>query len=191
MYIAVPRLFGSGGWLARRGWGGLGVGRGRMGYGRRRGQGLFGDTTSGLGGTGMSGLSAEGVEFGYCFDVSNRAFFPIYVHVYVIQFILLPLLARTKQVPSTPSSPDKPPETHPHPTTIAMLLSNTLYLSAFIYYIYITFLGYNILPSLRHTEVLLLPMVASFVLYLVAVIMGWSIVVQGGAVSGLFWGVKS
>lgn len=79
--------------------------------GRRRQQGLFGQ----VGG-------AEQLEFGYCFDVSDkhmessrrqkhalermarltvptlkvaiRAFFPVWVFVYVVQFILLPLVSR-------------------------------------------------------------------------------------------------
>ncbi|KAI5310356.1 hypothetical protein KEM55_008009 [Ascosphaera atra] len=195
-YVAVPRLFGPEGWLARRGLGGLGIGRGRMGYGRRRAQGLFGDAGLRGGMSGLSALGGENIEFGYCFDVSNRAFFPLYIHLYVLQFILLPLLTRTKQVPSSAPAPadgaaQQAAPTQTHPTTLALLLSDTLYLSAFIYYIYITFLGYNILPSLRHTEALLLPIVVSFVLYLVALIMGWSITEQGGAVSALFWGVKS
>ncbi|KAI5269832.1 hypothetical protein KEM52_005194, partial [Ascosphaera acerosa] len=78
--------------------------------------------------------------------VSNRAFFPVYVHLYVAQFILLPLLARTKEVTITTTSPgaDTPTTaTATRPTTLALFLSNTLYLSAFVYYLFITFLGYN------------------------------------------------
>jgi hypothetical protein len=137
------------------------------------------------------------VEFGYCFDVrasltgelvvvrrqdfgradkfdqvSNRAFFPLYLHLYVLQFLLLPILTR---------------HSDSSPSFLATFLGNTLYLSAFIYYIYITFLGYNALPFLHHTELLLLPILILGVLWLVSLIVGWGIVGQGGAVAGLFW----
>lgn len=34
------------------------------------------------------------LEFGYCFDVAIRAFFPLYLSLYVIQFVLMPLISR-------------------------------------------------------------------------------------------------
>jgi hypothetical protein len=144
------------------------------------------------------------LEFGYCFDVrflnsvsttnsytrqlrsrtetrrltslqnkqvSNRAFFPLYLHLYVVQFLLLPLLTRS------PSN------------FLATFLGNTLYLSALTYYTYITFLGYNALPFLHNTELLLLPILVFAVLWLVSLIAGWGVVMQGRSVEGLFWGV--
>lgn len=144
------------------------------------------------------------MEFGYCFDVrflnsvsttnsytrqlrsrtetrrltslqnkqvSNRAFFPLYLHLYVVQFLLLPLLTRS------PSN------------FLATFLGNTLYLSALTYYTYITFLGYNALPFLHNTELLLLPILVFAVLWLVSLIAGWGVVMQGRSVEGLFWGV--
>ncbi|KAL1998885.1 hypothetical protein VTN02DRAFT_5422 [Thermoascus thermophilus] len=113
----------------------------------------------------------EQVEFGYCFDVSNRAFFPLYLHLYVLQFLLLPLLTRS-------------------PTNfLATFLGNTLYLSALTYYTYITFLGYNALPFLHHTELLLVPILVFAVLWLVSLFAGWGVVMHGSAVEGLFWGI--
>ncbi|CAP86174.1 Pc20g08450 [Penicillium rubens Wisconsin 54-1255] len=113
----------------------------------------------------------EQLEFGYCFDVSNRAFFPLYLHLYVLQFLLLPLLTRS------PSN------------FLATFLGNSLYLSALIYYTYITFLGYNALPFLHNTELLLVPILIFVVMWLVSLIAGWGIVMQGRSVEGLFWGV--
>lgn len=94
--------------------------------GRRRQQGLF--TQAGEG---------EQLEFGYCFDVAIRAFFPVWVWLYVMQFILWPLIARDNWV--------------------SMFFGNTLYLVALGYYTIICFLGYNALPFLHHTELLLSP----------------------------------
>ncbi|KAJ5219816.1 hypothetical protein N7468_009020 [Penicillium chermesinum] len=111
------------------------------------------------------------LEFGYCFDVSNRAFFPLYLHLYVVQFILLPLLTRN------PSN------------FLATFLGNTLYLSALIYYTYITFLGYNALPFLHNTELLLVPILVFAVLWVISLIAGWGVVMHGRSVEGLFWGV--
>ncbi|KAL4945321.1 hypothetical protein BDV06DRAFT_231198 [Aspergillus oleicola] len=153
-YFVIGRLFGPNGAAASI--------TGLRIRGRRRGaaQGLF--TQPG---------EKDQLEFGYCFDVSNRAFFPLYLHLYVVQFLLLPLLTRS------PSN------------FLATFLGNTLYLSALTYYTYITFLGYNALPFLHNTELLLLPILVFAVLWLVSLIAGWGVVMQGRSVEGLFWGV--
>ncbi|KAE8348024.1 integral membrane protein [Aspergillus coremiiformis] len=153
-YFAIGRLFGPGGVA-------VSLTALRGGRGRRRGaaQGLF-----------VQPGEKDQLEFGYCFDVSNRAFFPLYLHLYVAQFLLLPLLTRSPR------------------NFLATLLGNTLYLSAVTYYIYITFLGYNALPFLYNTELLLLPILAFAILWFVSLITGWGIVGQGRMVEGLFWG---
>ncbi|KAL4919107.1 UNC-50 [Aspergillus aurantiobrunneus] len=153
-YFGIGRLFGPNGAAASI--------TGLRIRGQRRGaaQGLF--TQPG---------EKDQLEFGYCFDVSNRAFFPLYLHLYVVQFLLLPLLTRS------PSN------------FIATFLGNTLYLSALTYYTYITFLGYNALPFLHNTELILLPILVFAVLWLVSLIAGWGVVMQGRSVEGLFWGV--
>lgn len=87
----------------------------------------------------------------------------------MVQFLVLPLLQRSSNA-------------------LATFLGNTLYLSAVTYYTYITFLGYNALPFLHNTELLLLPILALAVLWLVSLICGWGIVAQGHGVEGLFWG---
>ena len=40
------------------------------------------------------GTGADELEFGYCFDVAIRAFFPLYLCLYVVQFILMPVISR-------------------------------------------------------------------------------------------------
>jgi hypothetical protein len=55
--------------------------------------------------------------------VSIRAFLPLWVFLYVLQFLFMPLIARDYWVSN--------------------LFGNTMYLLAFGYYFVITFLGYN------------------------------------------------
>ena len=63
------------------------------------------------------------LEFGYCFDVAIRAFLPVWLWLYVVQFLLMPVVARDYW--------------------LSLFLGNSLYLVAFGYYFVITFLGYN------------------------------------------------
>jgi hypothetical protein len=58
------------------------LGPGVPGLPGRRRQGLF------------TQLGADGdqLEFGYCFDVAIRAFFPAWVFLYVFQFLLMPVI---------------------------------------------------------------------------------------------------
>lgn len=56
-------------------------------------------------------------------QVSIRAFFPLWVFLYVVQFLLMPVISRDYWV--------------------AEFFGNSLYLIAFGYYFVITFLGYN------------------------------------------------
>jgi len=104
------------------------------------------------GGLGRAGLAtAEGnMEFLYCFEIGVRAFFPVWVFLYVIQFMMMPILVRDYW--------------------ISIFLGNSLYLIAFSFYCIITFLGYNVLPFLHHTEVLLFPVVVLVVLWGVSLI---------------------
>lgn len=53
--------------------------------------------------------------------------------------------------------------TYPH--RLSLLLANTLHLLAFNYYFIITFLGYNALSFLHHTELLLVPIAITTLLW--------------------------
>ncbi|KAJ9647233.1 translation initiation factor IF-2 [Coniosporium tulheliwenetii] len=110
------------------------LGPGVPGLPGRRRQGLF-----------MQPGEAEQLEFGYCFDVSIRAFFPVWVFLYVIQFLLMPVISKDYWV--------------------SLFFGNSLYLLAFGYYTVITFLGYNALPFLHHTELLLAPTAVFVILW--------------------------
>ncbi|KIW28639.1 uncharacterized protein PV07_08283 [Cladophialophora immunda] len=128
--------------------------------GRRRQQGLFGPP----GGS----RRAEVLEFGYCFDVSIRAFFPPYVLLYIVQYILMPVIN--------------------HQNHASTFFANLLYLAAGIYWSLITFLGYNALHFLHHTQLLLSPMLAWIVIWLVCTILNINLATLG--TRWLFAGVK-
>jgi hypothetical protein len=42
----------------------------------------------------ISGVGGEELEFGYCFDVHCNAFFPVFVWLYVVQYLVMPLLIK-------------------------------------------------------------------------------------------------
>ncbi|KAF2482108.1 UNC-50 [Neohortaea acidophila] len=106
-------------------------------FGKRR-TGLFGPPSGG----------EEALEFGYCFDVSTRAYLPIWLFLYILQFLLLPLIA-----------PDY---------WVSNFFGNTMYLLALCYYLVITFLGYNALPFLSRTEILLAPIPMLLILWILS-----------------------
>ncbi|KAF3906686.1 hypothetical protein ABW20_dc0110230 [Dactylellina cionopaga] len=88
------------------------------------------------------------LEWAYCFDVAVRAFFVAFFFLYIVQFFLMPLLSRN--------------------WWISLFVGNTLYLVAFSFYCVVTFLGYNALPFLNHTEVILFPIVAFVVVWVIS-----------------------
>ncbi|KAI9759837.1 MAG: hypothetical protein M4579_002044 [Chaenotheca gracillima] len=51
---------------------------------------------------------------------------------------------------------------------ISIFLGNLLYLIAFSYYSVITFLGYNALPSIQHTHLLLAPIPVFGILFIIS-----------------------
>jgi hypothetical protein len=98
---------------------------------------------------GVMSIGGEGeLEWAYCFDVHCNSFLVIWLCLYIIQFIMLPVLNRTNWV--------------------SMFLGNTLYLVAFSYYFTITFLGYSNMPFLEHTELLLFPIPIFVILYIIS-----------------------
>jgi UNC-50 family len=55
---------------------------------------LRGRRTVGVSADVIAGLGGEELEFGYCFDVHCNAFFPVFVLLYVVQYVVMPLLMR-------------------------------------------------------------------------------------------------
>lgn len=77
------------------------------------------------------------IEWMYAFDIHCNSFFPLFLILYVVHYILLPFLVQ--------------------PTFVAAVVGNGLYAAALCYYCYITSLGYSTLPFLEKTEVFLYP----------------------------------
>lgn len=77
------------------------------------------------------------MEWMYGFDIHCNSFFPLFLLLYVVQYLLLPFLIQ--------------------PTLAATVVSNSLYAVALWSYCYITSLGYSTLPFLERTEVFLYP----------------------------------
>lgn len=94
----------------------------------------------------MIGGDSGELEWAYCFDVHCNSFLVIWLILYVLQFILLPILTRD--------------------SWFCLFLGNSLYLFALCHYCVITFYGYNALPFLQHTELLLAPIPVFVVLYI-------------------------
>ncbi|KAG0243310.1 UNC-50 family-domain-containing protein [Mortierella sp. GBAus27b] len=92
------------------------------------------------------------VEWQYAFDIHCNAFMPVIMLIYIVQLVFMKVLLKE--------------------FWICSLLGNTLYMVAIVYYCYITFLGYNALPFVRHPEMFLYPITIFVILYIVALILG-------------------
>ncbi|KAG9066153.1 Protein unc-50 [Linnemannia hyalina] len=97
----------------------------------------------------------QSVEWQYAFDIHCNAFMPVIVLLYIIQLVFMKILLKD--------------------AWICTLLGNTLYMTAIVYYCYITFLGYNALPFLRHPEMFLYPITIFAIVYVIALILGINI----------------
>jgi len=92
----------------------------------------------------------QSVDWLYAFDIHCNGFFPLFVVLWPLQFVLSPLLLR--------------------PDFLCTLMANTLYALAFGYYYYITFLGYSALPFLQRTEKFLYPIAGVVACYLITLL---------------------
>ncbi|ORY87423.1 UNC-50 protein [Leucosporidium creatinivorum] len=90
------------------------------------------------------------VEWPYAFDVHANSFFPLFLQLYVAQLLLAPVVTRHNWV--------------------CLWVGNTLYLSAFTQYVYVTYLGYNALPFLIRSELLLFPICVFAAFFLVSLL---------------------
>ncbi|KAG8227982.1 hypothetical protein J437_LFUL007533 [Ladona fulva] len=108
----------------------------------------------------------EVVEWGYTFDVHLNAFFPLLLILHGIQLMLYYAPATHQNVDCVLLDKE---------WFISRLTGNSLWLVALGYYVYITFLGYKSLPILQGTQVLLYPLTALLLVYIVTVIIGWNI----------------
>lgn len=79
------------------------------------------------------------MEWMYAFDIHCNSFFPLFMVLYVVHYLLLPSLLSE--------------------TLLSVAIGNALYAGAFCYYLFITSLGYSALPFLQKTEVFLYPLI--------------------------------
>lgn len=81
-----------------------------------------------------SKYSLNYIEWGFCFDIHCNSFLVIWGLLYILQFLLLPIL-RIKN------------------SFIAMFLGNSLYFGSVGYYFIITLYGFNSLPFITNTGI--------------------------------------
>ena len=93
------------------------------------------------------------VEWMYAFDIHCNAYFPMFVALYVLQYLMLPILLSD--------------------SFVATFLANTLYAAALSYYHYVSFLGYMFLPFLNKEQVtsMLYPIAGLAVTYVVFILL--------------------
>ena len=110
----------------------------------------------------------QSVEWAYSFDIHVNSFFPFFLNLYLAQLVLSPVITRANWV--------------------CLFFGNTLYLGespsllpdsgnpadtspvAFSQYLYVTYLGYNALPFLIRSELLLIPVAVLFVGWIVSLL---------------------
>ncbi|XP_004575434.1 protein unc-50 homolog [Maylandia zebra] len=97
------------------------------------------------------------VEWGYAFDVHLNAFYPLLVILHFLQLFFINHLVMISS-----------------DWFLGYFVGNTLWLIAIGYYLYITFLGYNALPFLKNTVVLLYPFALLGLLYILSISLGWN-----------------
>lgn len=98
----------------------------------------------------------QDIEWAYSFDVHLNAFFPLLMILHCLQLAFVNTVIVNGG-------------------TFGLLLGNTFWLVAISYYIYITFLGYSVLPFVKKSVALLTPMLALFFIYLFTILLGLNI----------------
>lgn len=99
------------------------------------------------------------VEWGYAFDVHLNAFFPPLILLHFIQLFFYHALISQNWF-------------------ISAFIGNTIWLAALSYYIYITFLGYSVIPGLKNTRIILVTLPLVFLFYVVTLIIRWNLSVS-------------
>jgi len=94
------------------------------------------------------------VEWAYAFDVHANAFFSLFLILYIVQYFFMPVLLRDGWA--------------------SAFLGDTMYLFAAGHYVFVTFLGYDALPFLVHTELFLYPIGLFIILYIISLVFGFN-----------------
>ncbi|CAH2095593.1 unnamed protein product [Euphydryas editha] len=96
------------------------------------------------------------VEWAYAFDVHINAFFPPLSLLHCIQILLFYSLINESGF-------------------VSCLVSNSFWLASVVYYMYITFLGYNNLPMIKNARAFLFPVPILVLIYLGTLIANWNL----------------
>eukprot|EP01091_Cochliopodium_minus_P002236 TRINITY_DN12102_c0_g1_i1.p1 TRINITY_DN12102_c0_g1~~TRINITY_DN12102_c0_g1_i1.p1 ORF type:complete len:246 (+),score=23.18 TRINITY_DN12102_c0_g1_i1:35-772(+) len=94
-------------------------------------------------------LSDQKVEWLFAFDIHCNSYFPLFLLLYVVQYLMIPFLIGQGFFPA--------------------FLSNTLYAFAFIYYFRLSLHGYSSLTFLDRTDIFLFPIAAILLIYLILI----------------------
>lgn len=97
----------------------------------------------------------QDVEWAYCFDIHLNAFFPPLVILHFIQLFFESTICRGH--------------------FFGLLIGNSFWLSACVYYFYITFLGYNALQILENLKYFLVPIPCVFIVYILSLCINWNV----------------
>ncbi|RLV94715.1 Protein GMH1 [Spathaspora sp. JA1] len=81
----------------------------------------------------MNQYSVNYIEWGFCFDIHCNSFLVIWGLLYVVQFILLPIITLKHSI-------------------IGLIIGNSLYFGSIGYYFIITFYGFNSLPFISNNS---------------------------------------
>lgn len=118
------------------------------------------------------------IEWGYAFDVHLNAFFPPLMLLHFVQLFFY------HGECAVCGNWEREHETNAgyravviinHDWFLSRLLGNTIWLLALCYYVYITFLGYNCIATLRNTRLILTPLSLIVLVYLMTLIVGWNV----------------
>jgi len=99
----------------------------------------------------------QDVEWLFAFDIHCNAYMPPFLILYVLQYFAIPIILKD--------------------TFFALIVANTAYAVAVIYYHYIYFLGYNALPFLKNQTIFLLPVGVIAVLYLLSLVLRFNVAI--------------
>ncbi|KAI5733913.1 hypothetical protein M8J77_000276 [Diaphorina citri] len=97
----------------------------------------------------------QDVEWAYCFDVHLNAFCPMLVISHIVQLLMYNIFME-------------------HDWFLPVFLGNLLWFLSLSYYVYITFLGYNCLPILHTTQVILSPLIPILIYFAISMLAGWN-----------------
>jgi len=99
----------------------------------------------------------QDVEWAYSFDVHLNAFFPVLMILHCLQLVFVnPIIVKDGY--------------------FAVLFGNTFWLIALSYYIYITFLGYSVLPFLKKSvAIVIYPFIIVVFVYMMSLLTSWNI----------------